>query len=578
MGKATIVGGGLDGLYTVDLDYGTADVDSQIAALQEIVASETAVLGMLSSELTAAQLVVNAATSVVDANIDLYRADNSLLADVAAATVELQKAAMARDEVRRRIGLHESRKSNALAEIARLETEPLVTRTEAWCCTFTEDGTGAVGTIEVNGEKPEAILVPECRPWAAGDGDLRDRLAMSAPTTVLNAMLLPGWQKHSPTYRIGTITAIDYDADTCSVILDPAESSAQSLDINRFDALADVPIEYLECNATPFDVDDRVVVQFVDRTWEGQTKVIGFESNPKPCAPWLWAGVNDDISGMPVKRVAKINYETLSVEETYVSGLLQSMGMERWDADTPLTRAINGHIVDPRDGTVYWSPDHSHSASGYGAGVQFSCNRRGGRMLNALYGNPFVPDPVNDGDRLYTWPEGELIKVMDDPSKILYGRKFDNGNMTAINTDGRQFMFCSTQFPGVSYTAFALYDRDGNHYAAGAVGGIQQYPPRGAAMDTRYAVGIVDQFPDGPTAYLIDVNDGSLLQTLTLGFQAWGASIRGDYLFTLENDYDAGSTTMTLRRYNLPSLSLAGSVVVPWPSTISSLEDLGSVA
>ena len=106
---------------------------------------------------------------------------------------------------------------------------------EAWCCDLTEDLTGNVGTIEIPGE-PVTILV---RPGydsravytAARDGQLMPAIAGGTYQVLWSWMLLPGWQRHKPTYRLGTIGAIDYDAHTATVCLDPAFSSQQSLPV-----------------------------------------------------------------------------------------------------------------------------------------------------------------------------------------------------------------------------------------------------------------------------------------------------------------------------------------------------------
>ena len=85
-------------------------------------------------------------------------------------------------------------------------------------------------------------------------------------------------------FRYGTITAIDYDLDTCSVTLDTLTSSQQGLDINQDIGLSDVPIEYMDCNSAAFAVDDEVVVEFTPATFPETTKkVIGFKSDPAAC-------------------------------------------------------------------------------------------------------------------------------------------------------------------------------------------------------------------------------------------------------------------------------------------------------
>ena len=107
----------------------------------------------------------------------------------------------------------------------------------AWCADATEDlaaGTN-VGTIEIPGEASTVLVRPAYNNryvYTAGrDGNLMPSVAGSPYQVLFNWMLLPGWQRHKPIYRAGTIVpdSLDFVANTCSVCLDPAYSSQQSL-------------------------------------------------------------------------------------------------------------------------------------------------------------------------------------------------------------------------------------------------------------------------------------------------------------------------------------------------------------
>jgi hypothetical protein len=109
-----------------------------------------------------------------------------------------------------------------------------------WCADLTEGLTGDVGTIEVPGERHAGVNIqPGYDDNAiydpARDGQLLPAIATSADAAYFNRALLPGWQKHQPTFRYGTIVAdsIDFDNDTCDVCLDPSYSSQQNLDVNQ---------------------------------------------------------------------------------------------------------------------------------------------------------------------------------------------------------------------------------------------------------------------------------------------------------------------------------------------------------
>ena len=92
-------------------------------------------------------------------------------------------------------------------------------------------------------------------------------------------------------YRVGKITSLS--GDNCSITLDDALSSQQSLDINQSATLQSVPIVYMTENGSAFEVDDRVVVEFQGQDWT-QPRVIGFESNPR--SGWSFWVLNDVFS------------------------------------------------------------------------------------------------------------------------------------------------------------------------------------------------------------------------------------------------------------------------------------------
>lgn len=102
---------------------------------------------------------------------------------------------------------------------------------ELWCADATESlaAGSEVGTIEINQESTQMLVAPG---GEAADSILQPGMANDALATYYNWAILPGVQRHRPTYRVGTIKEIDYDADTCTVCLDDARSSAQNIRIN----------------------------------------------------------------------------------------------------------------------------------------------------------------------------------------------------------------------------------------------------------------------------------------------------------------------------------------------------------
>lgn len=292
MGQGTITGGGEDGSYTLALDYGRtrrdglkAQYEARIAKLQEKLPELEAKRGSADAEIATAR-------ALEDSAIRLY---------IEAVRVEAPPAIIDPlfknvNDARRRVLFAESAKlsietpiEGVKAEIKGLQLQidgllsgEISETQQAWCVDLTEDGAGPVGTIEVPGEPATVLICPGCRGPQQSDGYLLARQVMTPSQVFFNAAILPGWQKFKPTYRIGTITAVDMTADKASVNLEAATSSAQGLDVNQTTTLTNIPVVYMTCNAGAFDVGDRVVVEFVGQVWDG-ARVIGFASNPKSC-------------------------------------------------------------------------------------------------------------------------------------------------------------------------------------------------------------------------------------------------------------------------------------------------------
>lgn len=196
------------------------------------------------------------------------------------------KAAAAKRDAEARLAEKKSQEAALRARMAALEKalEPKITY--AWCADATEDATGQVGTIELNGETdqddPQIVIAPlEVLPTLQ-PGEVAAREVQSGAQAYFNAAILPGWQKYRPTYRSGRIYNIDMRANTCSVDLDAARSSAENLDINQTSSLHGVPVRYMSCDATAFADDDRVIVEFPSQNWS-QPVVIGFVERPRQC-------------------------------------------------------------------------------------------------------------------------------------------------------------------------------------------------------------------------------------------------------------------------------------------------------
>jgi len=167
-----------------------------------------------------------------------------------------------------------------------------------WCADYTLDlAIGLeVGTADIPNQRQLQNIMPGYDGNAAysgsRDGISRPALASGPANLYYNWAILPGWQRHKPLYRYGTITEIDFDNDLCSLDVEPAVSTEQAINVNIWHSLSEVPIVYMDCNADAFQVGDRVLINFEAQDWTSP-KVIGFASNPKECRQ-IWEPFNVD--------------------------------------------------------------------------------------------------------------------------------------------------------------------------------------------------------------------------------------------------------------------------------------------
>lgn len=289
MGKATIQSSLGEGQYNILYHRNVARIDARIAKIQaEVLTLNTVDLPVYAIAKEQAETALSGFIAALNTAI--------LTEDKEAMTVMTSYAQTARMQAE----AAKSELDNLKLKILSLEKEieflqnnkPADEAMQAWCTDLNEGLSGVVGTIEVPGEvtapiiiKPGGTAGDQAGFAQATDGFMTPGLGISPEEGFYNLALMPGWQKWQPTYRIGTITALD--ADTCDVNLDPATSSQDDLNVNKQDIWGNVPIEYMSCNGSAFEVGDRVVVKFSPigdpHNLYYVPKVIGFEANPQPC-------------------------------------------------------------------------------------------------------------------------------------------------------------------------------------------------------------------------------------------------------------------------------------------------------
>lgn len=299
MGKATVVQALGAGEYVVSVDTGTEQKEAEVSRLTALVADLTARIASWQQTLTAFEEQEEApARAAGDAAQTAYIEAMRGSPPPDAATIRTlieahSQAIQALFGVRARAALLRLQLdtwrfelAQAKKDLARWQSAETEFELSTWCADYTADAAGEVSTVEAPGEFGPAgtvlVIAPQDVPPTLPAGAIVSREVQTGAQAYLNAALLPGWQKHMPTYRAGVITSLNRDADTARVALEEDRSSAQNLRINQSDSLSDVPVRYMTCNASAFEVGDRVIVEFQQQDWT-KPVVIGFVERPRPC-------------------------------------------------------------------------------------------------------------------------------------------------------------------------------------------------------------------------------------------------------------------------------------------------------
>ena len=306
MGKARVVSGGTDGLYTVRIERDLARVRRRIEALTlERARLSEQIAQQLQVRAAAADALLLATGAATDAWSALPTGDadgyQAAMQAAAEAQMEAQQAEAVLAIADSDLGLLRLRDQAAESDIQRLQAIPEYVQIPAWCADLTE--TLAPDTpvgLMIPGDERAPGVSPVIRPGYGGaaaysaerDGQLQPVAASTPAQTALNLVRLPFRQRWKPRVRTAVITAIS--GDTCSLLLDDQRSTQQNLptiphtgDTSAGEAgapvtLPEVPIQYMSCNGAAFVIGDRVMVAFAAQDFNSP-KVVGFYSNPRPC-------------------------------------------------------------------------------------------------------------------------------------------------------------------------------------------------------------------------------------------------------------------------------------------------------
>jgi hypothetical protein len=357
MGYATIKGGGPTGRYEIELDYGSQAKTDALAVLDdrrvlvEVKIAETQVrvtdAAATTSELNAQQRAMRDQYISAQQGIGAFP-DIEEMSRVDQARAEAQSA---EQRLRVKLELLQLHLEDIRKQITYWDALSLKVTKGAWCTDYTEDASGIVATIDVEGDS-ELILVAEGgRGWEATDGVLTARAIQSPAQVYWNAAAMPGWQKWLPTYRWGTITDLDFETDTAAVSLAAATSSAKQrpFDINQSATLSGVPVRYMTCNASAFEVGDRVIVQFTGQDWSAPV-VIGFLDNPKPCLQYVAQYYVRGYYPLNSGNLSLINEQTKNPGDTWDAVIaISPTGYQefmRWNDDVMTLDRSDGEVTE----------------------------------------------------------------------------------------------------------------------------------------------------------------------------------------------------------------------------------------
>lgn len=296
MGYATIVSGGTDGRYVISLDWGESTKAALLAAISTLLDRLEIITADAQTKVNEGQALEDAAAAKYNEAVETFIAAHqfqqpgSPRADDTAVRFWLQRLRELQTlhEPRRiRLAALKFERAQALKRVAYWTTFQASETRSAWCVDFTEEATigSTVAVLEIKGESDLIVIAPGARAWTPSDGQMVARELMSPEQVFFNAAILPGWQIDAPTYRWGTVTAVDAVASTVDVDLAEALSSAQRIDVNRETSLAAVPSNYMDTGSSVFEEGDRVVVHFLGQSW-ASPRVLGFLDNPRPAGNW----------------------------------------------------------------------------------------------------------------------------------------------------------------------------------------------------------------------------------------------------------------------------------------------------
>lgn len=318
----------ISGVRDVDPQW-EIDLDDEIDAVNTSIDDLRSAINYGDESLTDEIANVKSAMDTLNTSIDVRDGNPTDEVDAAnKAVLELAKASKEWHQELYNLQILKAQKLSKEKKVQVLEQAKLPEdEVSAWCADLTEDLSGDVGIIEIDGQTEESRIIQPGYDGSAAynqsrDGCLQSPYSLTPSGVFVNWAVFPGWQKWRPTYKIGEITSIDEDEDTCSVTIAASYSNCQSggiasiLPTNYKDSYDDVPISYMQCDSEAFEVGDNVVVKFLGQDKDSPV-VIGFVDNPVECVQRI-AGISAAIDDYPLDPLtaaeAAIEFESLRVD------------------------------------------------------------------------------------------------------------------------------------------------------------------------------------------------------------------------------------------------------------------------
>lgn len=288
----------------------------------------------------------------------------------------------------------------------------------AWCADLTTDfSEGAeVGLIEIVREQKAGLNIFPGYDGNASydpdrDGAIKPAMGLSAGGMYVSLGLLPGAQKWLPRYRYGTIESIDRQANTCTIDLSDISSSQQDLSINQTPTLSGVPFNYMDCDSAAFSEGDSVIVRFREYDWN-QPEVIGFASNPQPCASYgiliISAPSGDEAFAWD------IDTDSILVGKDTFSNVLDQL-RDMGFSPAPSEALADGDMchsgwADPPAETVCpWSNSDHFDRNVLNTGQEFRFyNPQNGAAMFRIFGEAFG-ETEDDRDKWYRTENGYVV-------------------------------------------------------------------------------------------------------------------------------------------------------------------------